>query len=63
MVPASTGLLKTVNTRGVSRAAAMSEMEFFVTIVNDFQQLTIVTKSSNSDIAVVLNTSLNKFGH
>ena len=36
----------------------MSEMELFLTIVNSFQLLTIVTMGSVSDVAVVLNASL-----
>ena len=41
--------------RGGSRAAATSKMERFVIIVNGFQPLTIITKQSILDVAVVLD--------
>ena len=41
----------------------ITEIELFVSIVNCFQSLTVTAKTSISDIAVVLNTSLNTFGH
>ena len=44
--------------RGGSRAAATSKMELFVIIVNGFQPLTIITKSSILDVAVVLDPPL-----
>ena len=44
--------------RGGFRAAATSEMESFVTIVNDFQPLTIITKLSIVDVAAVLDQPL-----
>ena len=50
--------LMTVNTRGGSRAAATSNMDRFVIIVNGFQSLTIITKRSILDIAVVLDPPL-----
>ena len=45
------------DSRGRSRAAATSKMECFVIIVNDFHPLTIITKCSILDVAVVLNPS------
>ena len=44
--------------RGGSRTAATSKMEHFVTIVNCFQLLTIITKSSILDCAAVLDPPL-----
>ena len=44
--------------RGGSRAAATSKMERFVIIVNGFQPLTIITKRSILDIAIVLDPPL-----
>ena len=41
--------------RGESRAAAISKMECFVIIVNDFQPLTIITKRSILDVAAALD--------
>ena len=46
--------------RGGSRAAATSKMECFVIIVNGFEPLTVITKHSILDIAVVLDPSLSK---
>ena len=46
-------------TRGGSRTAATSKVELFVIIVNGFQSLTIITKSTNLDVAAVLDPSLN----
>ena len=45
-------------TRGGSRAAAISKMECFVIIVNDFQPLTIITKRSILDVAAALDPPL-----
>ena len=45
--------------RGESRAAAISKMECFVIIVNDFQPLTIITKRSILDVAAALDPLLN----
>ena len=42
--------------RGGSRAATTSEMEHFVVIVNRFQSLTVITKSSIVDVAATLDT-------
>ena len=50
-------LIKTV-LRGGPRAAAKSKMERFVIIVNGFQPLTIITKPSILDVAVVLDLPL-----
>ena len=47
-----------VKSRGGSRAAATSNMEYFVIIVNGFQPLTIVTKRSILDVAAALDPSL-----
>ena len=44
--------------RGGSRAAATSKMERFVIIVNGFQPLTIITKSSILDVAAFLDLPL-----
>ena len=41
--------------RGGSRAAATSQMERFVIIVNDFQPLTIITKRSNLILTAALD--------
>ena len=44
--------------RGVSRTAAKSKLEFFVTKVNGWKRLTFVTKSSILDFVVVSDTLL-----
>ena len=44
--------------RGESRAVATSKMERFVTIVNGFQPLTIITKRSILDVAAALDPPL-----
>ena len=44
---------------GISRAAAISKMECFEIIVNDFQPLTIITRRSILDVAAVLDPPLN----
>ena len=44
--------------RGGSRTASTSKMELFVIIVNGFQPLTIITKSSTLDVAAVLDPPL-----
>ena len=41
-----------------SRTDAASKVELFVIIVNVFQPLTIITKSSTSDAAAALDVSL-----
>ena len=41
-----------------SRAAATSKMERFVTVVNGFQPLTIMTKRSILDVAAALDLPL-----
>ena len=43
------------------RTAAISKMELFVIIVNDFQTLTVITKSSILDVAAALNPPLLMF--
>ena len=45
-------------TRGGSKTDATSKMEHFVIIVNGFQPLTIITKSSILDVAAVLEPPL-----
>ena len=45
--------------RDGSRATATSKMEYFVIIVNDFQPLTIITKCSILDVAVILDPPLH----
>ena len=52
---------KGVSGRGGSRVAPKSKMERFVIIVNGFQPLTVITKRSMLDVAVVLDQSLG--GH
>ena len=44
--------------RGGSRAAATSKMERFVIIVNGWEPLTIITKSSILDVAAALDPPL-----
>ena len=44
--------------RDTSRAAAASEVELFVIIVNGWKTLTIITKSSTLDAAAVLDPRL-----
>ena len=44
--------------KGESRAAATSKMESFVTIVNSFQSLTVITKRSILDVAATLDPPL-----
>ena len=44
--------------RGGSRAAARSEMEYFVIIVNGWKPLTIIAKHSILDIAAALDPPL-----
>ena len=44
--------------RARTRTAATSKVELFVIIVNGFQPLTIITKSSTLDVAAVLDPPL-----
>ena len=46
-------------TTGGSRAAATSNMEFFVIIVNSLQPLNIIKKHSILDVAAVLDPTPN----
>ena len=46
--------------RGGSRTAATSKMKHFVIVVNGFQPLTSITKSSILDIAAVLDPPLER---
>ena len=48
-----------INVRGGSRTDATSKMELFMIIVNAFQQLTIITKSSILTVAAVICPPLN----
>ena len=48
-----------IHTGGGSRTAATSKRELFVIIVNGFQSLTIITKSSTLDVAAVLDPYLH----
>ena len=45
--------------RSGSRTAATAKMELFVIIVNDWNPLTIITKSSILAVAAVLDPSLD----
>ena len=47
--------ISNIFTKGGSRDAATSKMELFVTIVNGFKPLTIITKRSILDVAGVLD--------
>ena len=44
--------------RGGSRAATISKIERFVIIVNDWKQLTVITKPSISDVVAALDPPL-----
>ena len=44
--------------RGRSRTAATSKVELFVIILNGFQPLSMITKSSSLDVAAVLDPPL-----
>ena len=44
--------------RGGSKTAATSKVELFMIIVNGFQPLTIITKSSTLDVTAVLDPPL-----
>ena len=46
--------------RGGSRTVAISRVELFVITANDFQPLTISTKSSTLDVAAVQDPPLGK---
>ena len=48
----------TIVHRGGSRTAATYKAELFAIIVNGFQPLTIITKSSTLDVAAVLDPPL-----
>ena len=52
-------MLFKIGFRNGSRTAATSKMDLFVIIVNGFQPLTIITKSSILDITAVLDLSLH----
>ena len=51
-------MLRTQILRGGFRTAATSKVELFGIIINGFQPLTIMTKSSTLDVAVVLEPPL-----
>ena len=57
-MPAIFSIFHDCLTRGGSRTAATSKMERFVSIVNGFQPLTIITKRSILDVAAVLDPPL-----
>ena len=59
-VAKGTDFLFTNQNRGGSRTAATSKMKCFVIIVNGWKQLTIITKRSILDAAVVLDPPLQK---
>ena len=59
--PLTIDLLFQIFSRGRSRAAGTSKMEFFVIIVKSFQPLTIITKHSILDVAAALGPSLLMF--
>ena len=48
---------------GRSRAAAASKVELFVIAVNGWKTITIVTKSSTSDVAAVLDVPVMCIEH
>ena len=50
-----------IRCRGLSRTYSASKMELYVTLVNSFQSLTNVTKTSILDVAGVLVTVLKWF--
>ena len=50
-----------LKTRGGSRIAATPKVELFATIVNGFQPLTVITKSSALDVAAVQDPPLKTF--
>ena len=52
---------KTLVFRGRSRTAATSKMDCFMTIVNIWKPLTIITKRSILDVAAVLDPPLGVF--
>ena len=49
------------NTRCGCRTAATSKVELFVILVNGFQPLTIITKSSALEVPAVLDSPLNTY--
>ena len=51
-------MLKLLEIRGGSRAAATCKMERFVIIVNGFQPLTIITKHPILDVEAILDPPL-----
>ena len=51
-------IVKSCNIRGGSRTVATSKVELFVIIVNGFQPLTVITKSSILDVQAVLDPPL-----
>ena len=47
--------------RGGSRAATIYKIERFVIIVNDWKQLTVITKPSVLDVVAALDPPLGKY--
>ena len=54
-------LLRDTGSRGGSRAATTSKIERFVIIVNDWKQLTVITKPSILDVVAALDPPLGKY--
>ena len=54
---------KIVEPKGGSRTVATSKVELIVIIVNGFETLTIITKSSTLDVAAVLGPPLEPFSN
>ena len=55
-------MLLRASVRDGSRTAATSKMKLFVIMINGFQPLTIITKSSILDVATVLGPTLSVLG-
>ena len=56
--PLLKGSYSVLPTKGESRTVASSKMELFVIIVNSFQLLTIISKSSTLDVTAILDPLL-----
>ena len=57
----ASGSLHSILNKDGSRAAATSNMECFVTIIDDWKSLTIITKRSILDVAAALDPPLLKY--
>ena len=53
-------MVRNITSRGGSRTAATSKMKLFVIVVNGFQPLAIITKSSILDFGTVLDPPLTR---